>query len=242
MRPFSTLPGELISLLRGLGEAADQINGRAYLIGAYPRSIITKEDCSDLEIIVTGAVERFTDHFIDNYHIIDKKNIHVEGRYSFVNSPYSKGDYIRIARARKTEKEDSGNVVTEAFSRGVSIDSLCINLSGKYFGHIYDPAGAFEDIENKVLRLLHRDIFEVEPVFIFRAVYYAARYGLSWEPITETVWRNAIKSGLHKNVPEKEIKIILKAIKKEKYGKSALKLLEEAKALKPRGLWPWKIL
>jgi tRNA nucleotidyltransferase/poly(A) polymerase len=242
MRPFSTLPGELISLLRGLGESADQINARAYLVGAYPRSIITKEDCSDLEIVITGAVERFTTNFLNNYPMIKKKDLHEEGRYTFVSSPYSEGDFIKIARARKTEREDSGNVVTEAFSRGFSIDSLCINLSGKYFGKIYDPAGAFEDIENKVLRLLHRDIFEVEPFFIFKAIHYTAKYGLSWEPITETVWRNAIKKGLHNNVDEKERKLILKAIKKEKYGKSALKLLEDAKVLKPRGLWPWKIV
>jgi hypothetical protein len=87
MIPFSTLPGELISLLRGLGESADQINARAYLIGAYPRSIITKEDCSDIEIVVTGAVERFTEHFMNNYPTIQEKHLHKEGRFAFISSP-----------------------------------------------------------------------------------------------------------------------------------------------------------
>ena len=79
MRLFSTLPGELISVFKGLGISADSINAKAYLIGAYPRSIVTKEDCTDVEIVVTGDLEQMVNNFVNSYKLMKDKTIRKEG-------------------------------------------------------------------------------------------------------------------------------------------------------------------
>ena len=226
MRLFSTLPGELLSLMRGMGEAADSINAKAYLIGAYPRSILIKEECSDLEVVVTGDSQKMVEQFISTYSLIKNKRRHSEGRFTLVPSPYNEGDFIMAARARQDEKGGVGDIVSETLARGFSIDSLAISLSGIDFGKVVDPAGAVADIMVKTLRILHRNAFEQDPHFIFRALYYVARYNLSWDPVTRTLWGHALKNGTHLRLTSSEIKEEIKLIKKEKNGKSALKLLE----------------
>ncbi|MCX6112464.1 MAG: hypothetical protein NTY22_04160 [Proteobacteria bacterium] len=227
MKLFATLPGELLSLMRSLGEAADSMNAKAYIIGAYPRSILVKEDCSDLEITVTGDCQKMVDYFVKNYALIKSKKVYSEGRYTFVPSPYNDGDFLRIAPARKDEKGGVGDIYSETLSRGFSIDALTISLSKNDFGTVIDPVGAADDIKIKSLRILHRDVFEQEPRFIFKAFYYISRYGLSWDHMTENLWRKALKNGVHLKLSSKEIDTEIKLIKKEKNGKDVLKLLEE---------------
>ena len=229
MKLFATLPGELLSLMRGLGEAADSMNAKAYIIGAYPRSIIIREDCSDLEITVTGNCEKTVAYFINNYSLIKNKRVYTEGRYTFVPSPYNDGDFLKIAAARKDEKGGVGDIYSETLSRGFSINALAISLSKNDFGTVIDPVGAVDDIKIKSLRILHRDVFEQEPIFIFKALYYIARYGLSWDPMTEGLWNEALINKLYLKLNSKEINAEIKLVKKEKNGKAVLKLLEDYK-------------
>jgi len=199
---------------------------KAYLIGAYPRSILVKEDCSDLEIVVTGDCKKMVENFLETYSMINSKKIRSEGRFTFVPSPYNEGDFIRVAGARKDEKGGVGDILSESLSRGFSIDGLAISLSKNDFGNAVDMVGALDDISVKILRMLHRDSFEQSPLFIFKALYYVSKYGLSWDPMTRHLWEQALKNGAHLKINSKELDDEINSIKKEKNGKSALKLLE----------------
>ena len=227
MRLFSTLPGELISIFKGLGNAADTINAKAYLIGAYPRSIILREDCVDLEIVVTGDIEKTVDSFVNSYKMLTDKTVKTAGRYFHISNPYSEGDFIKVARARKEMSGGAGDIKSETFCRGFSIDALAVCLNAIDFGNMVDYAGAAQDIENKILRSINRDLFNNEPVYIFKAAAYKARYGLSIDPITDTLWKRAIKEKVFHTLPKSDLKHELHNIRKEKNGKNELKILKE---------------
>jgi len=227
MRLFSTLPGELISIFKGLGNAADAVNSKAYLIGAYPRSIICKEDCSDLEIVVTGDLERTVDSFVNSYKILTDKTVKTAGRYFLISNPYSECDFIKVTRTRKDMSGGAGDIKSESFCRGFSIDALAVCLNAIDFGNIMDYAGAVQDIENKVLRSLQRDLFSNEPAYIFRAAAYKAKYGLSVDPITDTLWKRALREKNFKTISSCDLKHELHNIRKEKHGKDELKILKE---------------
>ena len=227
MRLFSTLPGELISIFKGLGNAADAINAKAYLIGAYPRSIIFREDCSDLEIVVTGDIEKTVDNFVNSYKMLTDKTVKTAGRFLHIPNPYSEGDFIKIARTRKDMTGGAGDIKSETFCRGFSIDALAVCLNAIDFGNIVDYAGAVQDIENKILRSIKRDLFSNEPAYIFKATAYKARYCLSIDPITETLWKRAIKEKAFHSLPHSDLKHEMHQIKKEKNSKEELKILKE---------------
>ncbi|MFH1223322.1 MAG: hypothetical protein V1647_03145 [Pseudomonadota bacterium] len=226
MHLFSTLPGELISMFRGFGVSADAVGGRAYVIGAYPRSILLKEDCSDIELCVTGDHEKMVSHFIKHYHPVamgKNKKTKIEGRYILIDSPYNEGDFVRIARSRKDEAGGIGDINTEIFSRGLTLDALAIAVNAANFGDVIDIGGATDDIKAGTVRILKRSSFEADPALIFKSLYYKARYRFSFETVTEMMWNEAVKKGVYKTLSDKEIDAEIKRIKNEKYGKEVLR-------------------
>jgi len=227
MRLFSTLPGELISIFKALGNSADSINAKAYLVGAYPRSIIMKEDCSDIEIVISGDLEKMVDTFVNTYKVIKDKGVRIEGRYIYISNPYNAGDFIKLARTRKTFAGGAGDIKSEIFCRGFSIDALAVSLNSVDFGNIVDYSGARFDIENRVLRSLRRLLFNDEPEYLFKAIIYKARYALSFDPITETLWKRAAREKAFQTLSKTEISDGLERIKKEKDGKKELKILKD---------------
>ena len=227
MHLFSTLPGELISIFRAIGNSADAVNAKAYVIGAYPRSIVVKEDCSDIEISVTGDLNSVVEHFLSSYPLIKSKSLKHEGRFVFVPSPYNEGDYIKMARARKDHHGGAGDIDSEVLCRGFSVDGLAISISSFDFGEIIDKEGAIEDIKAKVLRIMNRDLFKVEQVYIYKAIYLTARYKLSIEPMTETLLKEAIKAKYTNCLTYEQRKAELSKIKRGKNKPLAIQLLNE---------------
>jgi tRNA nucleotidyltransferase/poly(A) polymerase len=55
---------------------------------------------------------------------------------------------------------------------------------------------------------------------------YVARYGLSFDPITETLWKRALREKAFQALSKDEIKAELDKIKKEKNGKEELNILK----------------
>ena len=64
-----------------------------------------------------------------------------------ITNPYSPGNVIRLARARKDFKGGAGDIGSEVFCRGFSIDALAVSLNTTDFGNIVDVAGGLFDIE-----------------------------------------------------------------------------------------------
>lgn len=219
MHLFSTLPGELISIFKGFGKSAEKTNSKVYLIGAYPRSIVIGEDSSYIEISVVGSLNNYVDHFIENYPMIKDKTLLKEDNFILIHSPYNKGDYIRIGKARLTEKGGAGVIKTEIFSRGFSIDALAVELTTKNFGKIIDYSGAMDDIKSGVLRAFNKDIFK-NTKYLIKALVYKEKYKLSFDPITKLSFEKAIKK--HKEFKISEIKKELEFIDCEKTKKSII--------------------
>lgn len=226
MRLFSTLPGELISIFKGLGRSADHLNSEAFLIGAYPRSILFKEDCSDIEIVVVGNLEGTVQHFLDTYKMMNNKNFRKKGRMLTIANPYHEKDSISFSQARK--ESGTGNIKTEQFCRIFSINALAVALNSNDFGNIVDHAGAVNDINNRVLRLLKRETFAENPEYIFKAVSYKLKFNLSMDPMTHSLWKKALKEKYYLKLSKLDIKNALSRIKRLKNSE---KELENIKAL-----------
>ena len=228
MHLFSTLPGELISIFRAIGVSADAVNAKAYVIGAYPRSILVKEDCSDIEIAITGDLNSVVEHFLNSYPLLKSKSLKHEGRFVLVPSPYNEGDFIRMARARLDHHHGgAGDIDSEVLCRGFSIDGLAISINSADFGSIIDKEGAMEDIKSKVLRIMNRDLFKMDQAFIYKAIFYTARYELSIEPITETLLKDAVRSKYTNCLTPEQKKAELSKIKRGKNKALAIQLLNE---------------
>lgn len=220
MHLFSTLPGELVSIFRAIGESAQNVNAKAYLIGAYPRSIALEEDSSFLEIAIIGHIEATIKDLFKNYSLLKKKKIIKKKPFYIIPNPYSEGDIIRLRKARLNELGGAGNIKTEVFSRGFSIDSLAISMNNEDFGKVKDPAGAKQDIKSGVLRILNQNLFNLDPKYIVQAIVYLEYYKLSIDPPTEILIKETLEKINFKKIKKEIIKNELEFIEDEKIKKS----------------------
>ena len=68
--------------------------------------------------------------------------------------------------------------------RDFTINAMAVRLDGDHFGELLDPLGGQNDLQQKLIRVLHPHSFIDDPTRIFRAIRYEQRYGFSLEPET----------------------------------------------------------
>jgi tRNA nucleotidyltransferase (CCA-adding enzyme) len=59
---------------------------------------------------------------------------------------------------------------------------MAVRLDGEYFGELLDPLNGQDDLEKRIVRVLHPRSFIDDPTRIFRAIRYAARYSFIFDP------------------------------------------------------------
>jgi tRNA nucleotidyltransferase (CCA-adding enzyme) len=84
----------------------------------------------------------------------------------------------------------------DLYRRDFSINAMAVSLDPADFGRLVDPFGGRDDLENRVLRVLHNLSFIDDPTRIFRAIRYEARYGLRLEEHSVRLARSTIEMGL----------------------------------------------
>jgi tRNA nucleotidyltransferase (CCA-adding enzyme) len=69
-----------------------------------------------------------------------------------------------------------GTIEDDLRRRDFTINAMAIRLDGAHFGELRDDLNGMEDIEKKILRVLHSRSFIDDPTRLYRAVRYAGRY------------------------------------------------------------------
>lgn len=78
----------------------------------------------------------------------------------------------------------------DLLDRDFSLNAMAVALNGE-LDLVHDPAGGWEDLQARRLRLCRPDSFERDPVRVLRAVRYSVQFGLRIEPETLRAARSA---------------------------------------------------
>ena len=70
-----------------------------------------------------------------------------------------------------------GSIEDDLRRRDFSINALALRLDGDHFGELRDDHGGLDDLQNKIVRVLHPHSFIDDPTRMYRAVRYEGRYG-----------------------------------------------------------------
>ncbi len=71
---------------------------------------------------------------------------------------------------------ESGSIKLDLHRRDFTINTLAIRLDGQHFGDLHDYWGGYNDLRQKLVRVLHSLSFIDDPTRILRAVRYEQRY------------------------------------------------------------------
>jgi tRNA nucleotidyltransferase (CCA-adding enzyme) len=179
-----------------LGERPEGV----FLVGGTVRDILLGEENFDVDIAVEGDAIAFaralaaalggrvTPHLkfgtaVVQYGDAGRVDV-VTTRTEFYDAP---GALPAVERAGLRE---------DLYRRDFTINAMAVSLKPADFGRLVDPFGGREDLDARVLRVLHNLSFIDDPTRIFRAIRYEARYGLRLEEHSARLARGTIEIGL----------------------------------------------
>ncbi len=177
-----------IDLLRNIGVLADSIGMEAYLVGGSVRDIFLNNVPDDLDIIIVGDISKFVSSIVENL------GCEIISRSQFQTVKLKVSDIVfDLTLARSEYYLHPGDLPTVALGsidqdlarRDFTVNSMAISLSVLHWGKLLDPFGGRDDLNNKLLRALHSKSFMDDATRIIRAIRYAGRLGLDFEPKTE---------------------------------------------------------
>jgi tRNA nucleotidyltransferase (CCA-adding enzyme) len=167
----------------------------AYLVGGAVRDLLRGAEPVDVDIAVEGDARSAARAVADRlgsgareYERFGTATVETpQGTYNFARtrreSYDAPGELPRVLPASLDE---------DLRRRDFSINAMALGLTGDDLGHLYDPCGGVEDLEQGVIRVLHERSFLDDPTRLLRAVRYAARLGFELDQETERLAREAV--------------------------------------------------
>ncbi|MBK5282327.1 MAG: CCA tRNA nucleotidyltransferase [Nitrospiraceae bacterium] len=194
------LPRERLSLLRELGDLADEGEVSLYLVGGVVRDLLLKRGNWDLDLTVEGNGIGFAQLVADRYGA----RLAVFERFATARLVFPDGLKIDIATTRRESYAQSAILPTvqlasieeDLYRRDFTINAMAIQLNAAQFGRLRDVYGGQRDLRARTIRVLHVGSFEDDPTRIFRAIRFEHRFGFRLERATLRLLAQAASTNL----------------------------------------------
>lgn len=192
-----------IALLRELGSTGDGLGLSVYAVGGFVRDLLRGAENLDLDLTVEGDGIFFAERFAEAHG--GRVRSHPAFRTAVVVRP--DGSKIDVASTRLEYYESPGVLPTversslrhDLYRRDFTINTLAFCINRDRFGMLTDYFGGLQDLQQRLVRVLHNLSFVEDPTRVFRAIRFEQRLGFRIAPHTE----NLIRSAVRMNVLEK---------------------------------------
>ncbi|MDP1716096.1 MAG: hypothetical protein Q8L41_15255 [Anaerolineales bacterium] len=200
LRDPNLIPSNKQTLLLSIADQAASMDMPCYLVGGFVRDLLLNKPVNDLDIIVGGDAIKLGKALVKKFggKLTTHQKFHTaiwhpstSPRGSLIPNT-STPDTIDLITARSETYEHPGALPTikpatiedDLRRRDFTINAMAIRLDGDHFGELFDPLGGQNDLEQKLIRILHPHSFIDDPTRIFRALRYEHRYAFNLEPAT----------------------------------------------------------
>lgn len=183
-----SLSARQLSLLHQIVEIATEERMPLYLVGGAVRDIVLNLPVTDIDLVVEGDAVTLS-------QLVSKKLSGTVRSYPQFStaSLMVKGTRIDFARARKERyllpaalpAVVHGDISDDLKRRDFSINAMAISIDNHKGLEIIDMHNGLQDIENKVIRILHSESFSDDPTRMLRGIRYEQRLGFSFDKYTE---------------------------------------------------------
>jgi tRNA nucleotidyltransferase (CCA-adding enzyme) len=193
MRDPNLIPSEKQRLLSDIAAQSAAMDMPCYVVGGFVRDLLLNKPINDLDVIVEGDAIELGEALVKKYG--GKLTPHTKFRTAIWHIPSTfdlQPSTLDLITARSETYSRSGTLpivkpstIDDDFRRrDFTINAMAVRLDGGHFGELLDPLNGQDDLENKIVRVLHPHSFIDDPTRIFRAVRYEQRYAFNLEPAT----------------------------------------------------------
>jgi tRNA nucleotidyltransferase (CCA-adding enzyme) len=194
------LPQTHLSLLRALGNLADEGSVSLYLVGGVVRDLLLKRENWDLDLTVEGDGIAFARLVADRYGA----GLAVFERFATARLVFPDGLKMDIATTRRESYAQPAILPTvqpasieeDLSRRDFTINAIAVQLNPQQFGRLLDPYGGQRDLQAGTIRVLHAGSFQDDPTRIFRAIRFEQRFGFRLERTTVRLIAQAASTNL----------------------------------------------
>lgn len=187
-----------LPVFRQIGEIADKMDRKVFIVGGYVRDIFLNRTSSDIDFVTLGSGIELAKEVSE--HLNHGKGLSVFATYGtaqvkthnleleFVGA--RKESYVRESRNPIVE---DGTLEDDQNRRDFTINAMAVALNQDSFGELIDPFNGICDLKKKIIRTpLDPDItFSDDPLRMMRAIRFATQLDFSIDPVTfDAIKRN----------------------------------------------------
>jgi tRNA nucleotidyltransferase (CCA-adding enzyme) len=181
------LPMQLLKLVQDISGQAAKQEQRVYLVGGVVRDLLLGYPNFDLDLVVEGNAVKFAQQVAET----SKAELLAHHRFGTAKLRYENFT-LDLATARKETYAKPGalpavtpgTLKDDLVRRDFSINTMAISLASNDYGELVDPYQGKNDLERRLIRILHPESFSDDATRILRAVRYEQR--LCFELETQT--------------------------------------------------------
>jgi len=214
---------KLPEILKIISKRLHKYNAKAIVVGGSVRDHFLKLPIKDYDIEVYGLdtmedLEKILSEF-GSVNLVGKsfgvlKFVYEKEEYDF-SFPRTESKVAQGHRGFEVHTDGKMDFKTAANRRDFTINAMGYDIEEKSF---IDPFNAQIDIAKEILRHIDDNSFVEDPLRVYRAIQFSARFKYALADETKVLCKDMIKKGMLKELPKERVygewkKLLLKAEK-----------------------------
>jgi tRNA nucleotidyltransferase (CCA-adding enzyme) len=185
---FEMYPPELWQFLEMASSQAALMGMHLYLVGGAVRDLLLRRTNTDLDLVVDGNAITLATELAARI----KSKLITHTRFNTASFSWEHWNIdIATARVESYKKpgalptlENTTTIYDDLARRDFSINAIALDLQPQHFGELIDRYQAQQDLNQKVIRVLHDTSFQDDATRLWRAVRYEQRLDFQIEKHT----------------------------------------------------------
>src|SRR4030043_168474 len=227
------LPPPILALAKIAGREASELGLGLNLVGGVVRDLFLGRANFDFDLVVEGDAVSLARKLAKDSQA--KLKIHSRFGTAKLNSPDFSLD-LATARSETYSKPGAlptvkpGKLKDDLIRRDFSINAMALHLNPQRFGELIDLYHGKDNLERRLIHILHPKSFIDDATRILRAIRYEQRLGFKLEAETEKLLRHDV--AMLNTISGDRIRHELELILKEDEPERAISRAEELEVLR----------
>ena len=223
------LSQQILKLVKDAGEKASELGLELYIVGGVVRDLLLGRANFDLDLVVEGDAVKLAQELAKE----SQARVTVHPHFGTAKLSYTNFS-LDIATARRESYSHPGalpsikpgSFTDDLCRRDFSINTMALCLTPQRFGELIDLYHGKDDLDNRLIRILHPNSFIDDATRILRGLRYEQRLGFKLEPKTDELLRRdaAMLDTISGDRIRHELELILKEDSPERVLKRAAEL------------------
>jgi len=183
----SQLPAELVDFIRAAATIATKQGQKLYLVGGVVRDLLLGKANLDLDLVVEGDAINIARQLLP----LSQGKMTTHPTFGTANIQWDEWS-IDLATARSESYAKPGalpivkpsSIDNDLFRRDFTVNAMAVDLSPSHYGELIDLYAGKDDLEQKLIRVLHNTSFIDDATRIWRGLRYEQRLDFKLETKT----------------------------------------------------------